>query len=593
MPGVTCSWQATQSSWAAAGAARRRRERGRASVDRVMLSMPNPARPPDKTTAGGWGPSPVPSRMPGWKPPPRPRGGRKRIRRAPRIASLPSLARNTAWLTVAKSFSVAIYALFGLVLPRLVPAPVNGVYTLMSTLLFFGGMAASFGIPVILIRTIARDRSRTARIHADARRALLAGAALSSCLVLGWLLAEMAGQGEFDPVRLVLGGLVCALLFADALGSLGEALFQAHERMAFPARVEVATGLVRAGGALLALSLLPAAGLFGVFGCFLLGSAVRAWVLGRAARREFLAGPPVAGGGWAGALALVRESLGVALFRVLRMVRNRVDTLLLGVLVAPVAGLGAMATADAARGLYGQAMRVVFVFHTLTLALNTAVFPRLARLGKDAAARAEGRRQFGRVVRYQAWWASLLAALVFVYADELAGWFGPAYRQGIAGLQGTTGQALRILVAAVLLDSIGGPVGMLMVGRPEMDRKLPAFGAALASVSLVLNLILIPRWGLIGAAWSSLGAAAVELLIKAAVLRRLLGSARALVGSLPYLGLAAAVAVILAAGPLAASPILGGLAGGLVYLAVCAAAGLLDPAVARRLGLGRRREPAP
>lgn len=51
------------------------------------------------------------------------------------------LARNTIALTIAKFFSVAIYAIFGLALPVFLGdgnASKVGLYTLLSTLLLFG-----------------------------------------------------------------------------------------------------------------------------------------------------------------------------------------------------------------------------------------------------------------------------------------------------------------------------------------------------------------------------------------------------------------------------------------------------------------------
>lgn len=493
-----------------------------------------------------------------------------------------SLARNTAWLTLGKTFSVAIYALFGLVLPQLVTTAVNGVYTLMSTLLFFGSMASTFGVPTILIRTIARDPTRASAVFVNARRAMLAGAGLSAVAVMLYLLGEMAWQRSFDAERLILAAFVCAILGVDALGGLGEALCQSRERMVFPARVEVLTGALRGGGALACLLLFPGGGLYGVFACFLVGSTARGLIMLGEARR-LLAGQELPPATWPRTFGLLRESIAVAVFRLLRMMRNRVDSLLLGLLVLPAAGLSLMETADSARALYGQAMRVIFVFHTFTTALNTAIFPRMARLTAGEGGLGEARVQFARVVRYQAWWASLLAAAVFGYADQVAGWFGPEYRDGIAGIQGTTGQALRLLLVAVLLDSIGGPIGMVMVGRPEMDRKLPWFGGALAASNLVLNLLLIPRYGLIGAGCASLGASVIELGLKTHYARVLLGSARPLLGALPYLPLAAGAVYALRWTPLATHPLLGGAVAAAVYLAVCLALGLVDPALTRRV----------
>lgn len=502
-----------------------------------------------------------------------------------------TLARNTAWLTAAKTLSVSIYALFGLFLPRLVSIEINGLYTLMSTLLFFGSMAATFGVPTILVRTIARDPKQAGQVFVDARRALLLGATIAAVCVLLYILGEMLWQGNVQTERIILGMLVCCIIFWDAMGGLGEALFQAHEEMVWPALLDVLTGVLRAGGALGVLIFFPHWGLFGVFATFLLGSMIRGWLLPFQAQKQFLSSQAITPSS-RNALALLQESMGVALFRVLRMLRNRLDSLLLGILIVPVAGFALVETSDLARGLYGQGMRVVFVFHAFTMALNMAVFPRLTRLSSESEANEksadEARFQFSRVLRYQAWWSAPMATALFVWAGPVAGVFGEEYRFGVEGISGTTADVLRILAAAVLLDCIGGPVGMLMVGRKEMDKKLPLFGLTFALSSVVLNILLIPRWGIVGAAWASLGAAAVEVITKAIWTSRLLGSAKYMAGSLPYVALSIGIAFCFSIDQLklAERPLLGGVLLLAVYFSATWMFGWVDSGITDRI---RRR----
>ncbi|KAA3609086.1 MAG: hypothetical protein DWQ01_10920 [Planctomycetota bacterium] len=510
-----------------------------------------------------------------------------------------SLARNTAFLTVAKMLNVAIYALFGLLLPRFVAVDVNGIYSFVATLMFFGSMAASFGIPLVLVRAVARDKSRAAELYVDARLAMGGGAVVSSLVMLLYVGVEGWLQGGIDMTVVHLVLLAGIILVADSLGSVGEAVFQAHERMVLPSLVEIATGLFRAGGALICLYWLsplprpepppPEHGLqalYGVFLCFIAGSVARGMVLPILARKRFLPGSlPKSKLRRAGRLLV--ESLGIALFRMLRTLRNRIDVLLLGLLLKPAAGLGLAETVKTGRGLYTQAFRVVMVFHTITQAFNTAIFPRMARLTKGQN-QEEIRQKFVRVVRYQAWWSSPLAAVTFLFAPEVAGWFGPEYREGLAGL-GNTAEVLRILVFAMLMDSLGGPVGMLLIGRPEMDRKLPWFGGALAATSVVLNLILIPMFGILGAAYASLGASLVELFTKVFLIRKFLGNPWFLVpGILPYLLLGAACTAAIVPTPLRQHPVLAGVAVAVLYFVTSLLLGLVDPAIRERL---RRRLP--
>ncbi|TAH38129.1 MAG: hypothetical protein EYC70_05775 [Planctomycetota bacterium] len=508
-----------------------------------------------------------------------------------------SVARNTLLLAIAKTFSVSLYFLFGIVLPWAVTEEANGVYTLMSTLIAIGGFVTMFGVPLLVTRGIARDPARTAEAFVDARTTTLLGSAAAALLVFGYLGLRMGLQDGWQPPYLVLGLLICGILYFDARGTVGEAVCQGHEAMQFPALIEILTGTVKAGLAMAALFLLrgrvdDAVQLYAVYAMFLLGSVVRGMLLPAIARRRFIPGElPAPSLRRAG--ALLSESVWLALFQVMRMLRNRMDILLLGLLVPVAAGMDEVAAGKAATGLYGQAMRVVFVFHIFTDAFSRAIFPRMARLTRDPATRDEARLQYLRTVAFQAWWAAPLAAVIFLYADQVAGWFGATYRDGIPGLDGTTGDVLRIVALAMLLDSIGGPVGMVIIGIPGNERKLPWLGLALAGTSLLFNLLLIPRYGILGAAYACVAAAAAEFLVKILIVRGLLSEPLAMLGrAAPCLVLAAALAALLSATPLRAQALLGGAVLAVAYAGASAAFGLVDPAIKNRLRARFGRAPA-
>ncbi len=434
-----------------------------------------------------------------------------------------STATNAFFQTFAKIFGTGLYAIFGLLLARFVTQGENGVYTLMSTLLFFGSLASNFGVPFVAVRAIARDRSRSAEVYVDTRTAVLIGAFLAFFIPLLWVVFEMNHLGHWDGRRIVLSLLVCGIILFEALGSLGDMLFQAHEDMRLSAVFEAASGLFRAGGATLAVVLLPPEWkILGVYTVFLLGSAVRGFFMPILARRRFLPGelPAIS---YARSFALLKEAYFLAVFRMLRMLRNRVDSLLLGLLISGGV-LGAMEAADVSRALYAQAMRVVIIFNTLSVAFNTALFPRMVRLTNSDSNRTEARVTYFRAIRVQSWWAIPLACGLWFYADGIAALFGPQYLEGIPALGGSTGDVLRVLAFAMMVDVIGGPIGLVILGVPGMDRKLPKLGGMLAAVSVVLNVVLIPRFGIMGAAYASLGAACFEFFLKLTMVARILGS---------------------------------------------------------------------
>lgn len=514
------------------------------------------------------------------------------------------IARNTLFLTVAKFFSVAIYAVFGLALPRFfgdARADEVGLYTLLSSLLFFGSMLTSFGIPLIVTREIARASEKAPQLLARGRAGMLLGYALSVVLLGGWLLIEAWKRGTLTPElfwaeegrTLVLFAMVMGIVFFDAMGSLGDAVFQGFERMALPAAIEILTGLLRAGGAFLVLVLAPVeTKLIAIYLCFLVGAGVRGVLLPRLVRTRLLKGARGGKVTLAEAWQTIVSSGFIALFRMLRMLRNRLDVLLMGVLYVSLVPGVADADVDVARAIYGQALRVAIVFHTVTMAFNTALFPRLARLTGDDGSRDGARALYSRAVRWQAFWAIPLAVGIFFYADVIASWFGEIYAAGSpeAGVPHSTGLVLRILLVAVLFDCLGGPVGSLILGEKSMERKIPMLGGVVAGTNLVLNLFLIPRYGILGAAIASATTAAVELMVKLGLVGRLYGSPLpVMLRTWPYYALAGLMAAGLIVTRAEEHWFLGAVLGAGFYLSACILTRQVDPAVIQilRRKLGR------
>jgi len=508
------------------------------------------------------------------------------------------LARNTLFLTVAKFFSVAIYAVFGLALPRFfgdAHADEVGLYTLLSTFLFFGSMLTSFGIPLIVTREIARDHEAAPQLLARGRAGMILGYALSLTFLTGWILLEAWKQGhlasgavflETEGRTLVLFAVVMGIVLFDALGSLGDAVFQGFERMALPAAIEIVTGLVRAGGAFLALVFVPLESkLLAIYVCFLVGAAVRGLLLPRLVQSRLLHG---ASGGKVTlqeAWQTIVSSGFIALFRMLRMLRNRLDILLMGVLYVSLIE-GVQADVEVARAIYGQALRVAIVFHTFTLAFNTALFPRLARLTGESGNRSGARALYSRAVRWQAFWAVPMAVGVFFYADIVAGWFGDKYAFGspMDGVLHNTAEVLRVLLVAVLFDCLGGPVGFLMLGEKSMEKRIPMLGGLVAGTNLLLNLFLIPRHGILGAAYASAITAGVEFVVKLGIVGRLYGSPLpVLLRTLPHFLLAGLMFLGLHFLGGHEHWLLGSLLGATFYAIACLLTRQVDPAVAQLL----------
>jgi O-antigen/teichoic acid export membrane protein len=157
-------------------------------------------------------------------------------------------------------------------------------------------------------------------------------------------------------------------------------------------------------------------------------------------------------------------------------------------------------------GWYNLAGRLVGLLLVPTGLLTLVIFPAFASTAGDV------NEMFRR--RWERWSTGMvalgtyLASVVFATADPLVRLvFGPAF--------GPTGAALRILAITVVMIFVYTPSVQAMI---VFDRQRTLFWSLLsgAAVNVVLNVALIPAYGLYGAAWATVATHAVllcELLI--------------------------------------------------------------------------------
>jgi O-antigen/teichoic acid export membrane protein len=223
--------------------------------------------------------------------------------------------------------------------------------------------------------------------------------------------------------------------------------------------------------------------------------------------------------------------------------------------------LGALRSADEA-GIYAAATRYLVIGQFAALAITQVVGPKLSEvLSANQHDRAE------EIYRTGTAWSIALAWPVYwtmiVFAPVLLSVFGPGF--------GVAQHALLILGASMLVASATGPVDvvLLMGGRSTWN----LFNTVVAVVANVgLNLLLIPRFGVTGAAiaWAaSILANNVLPMIEVWLLFRLhpFGSATRIVGAMAT-GCFGVVPLLarLAFGASLESFLIGEAVGGLLYL---------------------------
>lgn len=200
------------------------------------------------------------------------------------------------------------------------------------------------------------------------------------------------------------------------------------------------------------------------------------------------------------ALARLSRMSGMnTLSRSLRTIIVSFDVVLLGLMVSSVQV-----------GLYSAAYRIVFFVMAIMFAAHVAFFPEMARAGGDAS-------QLSAVLS-RALELSLAAVIPFVIGGIL---IAPSIMSLIFGDAFVGGaRALQLLLGSVLIIGIHGTARnvFLVTQRTGLEAGITAGGVV---VNIALNLFLIPRMGIAGAAVATMVGEAVILMLTAVALARL------------------------------------------------------------------------
>ncbi len=189
---------------------------------------------------------------------------------------------------------------------------------------------------------------------------------------------------------------------------------------------------------------------------------------------------------------MLRVGIPIAIGSVLVLSYGRIDQ----ILVLQLAG-----AEDA--GLYGAAYRIFDQAQFVAISVTTTVFPLLAATYAHDVARYSLLLQTSTEVLL----ATALGGLAFVAAsgqELVVLLFGPEF--------GSTADALALLLVALVPVSFGYLLGMLVIltGCQRRFVLIAAFGLLF---NVTVNLMLLPRFGFVAAAWATL---ATELLVAAA-----------------------------------------------------------------------------
>ncbi|MEM5470459.1 lipopolysaccharide biosynthesis protein [Hoeflea sp. AS60] len=163
--------------------------------------------------------------------------------------------------------------------------------------------------------------------------------------------------------------------------------------------------------------------------------------------------------------------------------------------------------------VYFAAAKTMALVHFVYFAVKAAAAQRFSTLvsGADRMALASFAKQ---TVQWTFWPSLLVGALVIAAGPFLLSLFGPSFQEGH--------MIMVILFAGIIAKAMIGPGEVLLTMAGELKICATIYATALAA-NLALNVLLIPVWGLHGAATATAGAMMIEAGLLHLIVRRRLG----------------------------------------------------------------------
>lgn len=389
-------------------------------------------------------------------------------------ALLSKLFKNSAYLLVMNLGMLAALFVFSVLLARSLGKEALGLYTLFTATLMPFAYFVDLGQSTSLVQDIGRAPQASARIvHTSlALKALLSAIAAPALMLFSFLYFK---QAEERQLFWVLG----LLLLPRSLGATLEAAFRAHQQMVPPTAATLGSSALLLAGAwwLLATTRDLQTVLWFLVSVEIAKTALLAELYRRAHGWGLAGHRPLCDR--ALARELVVAALPFFLMGLLGILHYRLDIMLLAAL-----------RDNAEAGIYSAAGNFVKVLRVAPSVIVAAFFPAIAGMRTNSAAvRALARK----TLWLQLVCSSALALAIFLFAEIL---IGQTYHftEAVTVLRVQVWSIVPLALYATLVYVF------FQADKPAWNMRIMA---AAVVCNVMLNCLLIPRWGALAAAISS------------------------------------------------------------------------------------------
>jgi len=386
-------------------------------------------------------------------------------------------------------------ALVTLFVTRVSGPGIFGLFTLVLAVVDIVGRLALFGMDKSVLKFVpeVRERGERGRYQVIAS-SLWIGLALGAALVLAvalvapWIATRWLSEpGVTLPLR-----IMALSILPTTLASLLLAATKALKIMSYDAFV---TGMLLPLGLLvLSVPILWAGDDLAVLAIAYTGSCLAALVVSTwFFRRHFSLRRALERPAPEELRRMAVFSTPLGLHDVVQFLSMKLELFILAAFVAP-----------AELGVYALAAEIAVVVRKFRQIFDPILIPLMSE-AQDRRDTARLEAHIARVVRWVLVLGAFYVGALVLFGVPVLGLFGAGFMSG-AGI-------VVLLCVAQLLNSATGPMdtAMLVSGRPRINLQNVV---VVLTVQTALNLWLIPRWGLEGAAWSALAAYTLISLVR-------------------------------------------------------------------------------
>ena len=410
---------------------------------------------------------------------------RRRIEHRPKLLKI---VDNIGWLFFDKILRMGVGLLIGVWIARYLGPEQFGLLNFTAALIGLFGALAAMGLQGIVVRDIVQNPAcREDTLGSAAVLQLLGGAAAYTLL-----LATVFYLRPQD----VLSQLVAAILGAVVLLKAFEVVgywFESQVQSKYTVWVQNAAFLIFAG--IKAVLILTGASLISFAWAILAEAFVVALAMTLALHRF---GPPLSSlrVGYRRCCALLKASWPLMLSSISVMIYMKIDQIMIGQMLG-----------NDAVGIYSAAVRISEIWYFIATAVAASVLPSILEAKKNNEA--QYRQRLQALFDLMTWIAIIVALPVTFFATPLVTMlFGADYSEAGGVL------AIHVWATVFVFLGVAGGNWFLAENQQLISLQRTALGAA---VNVLLNIVLIPMLGVVGAAWATLISYAVAAMLSDAM----------------------------------------------------------------------------